>query len=529
MVASDAWHALLIFGSAFVLEDVAVLGAALLVANSMVSLPWAAASSFAGIWFGDLGLYLLARRFGRPVFEKSWFKRLIGKKMDLSRSEAWFRDHGATAIMLSRAVPGTRLPTYLTAGLLRVPPGRFIAITAAACVVWVAALFWVSWHIGMMVLPEFGMFRSEAGKLAACIVVALVLAWPLRRVFKIRIARWEFWPTPVFYIPVAAKYLILAMKYRSLSLPTMSNPGMFTGGLVGESKFETLADLSRVHPEFTARTDLVRFDSVEKQLDQLRRLRNDDRFRYPVVFKPNVAQRGFGFRIIHSDDEARSYFEQFSRDTLVQEYVTGPHEAGIFYYRFPNKAQGKIHSIIEKDFPAVTGDGQSTLEELIRRHPRASLKPDPFLKRFAAGRTRVLDANERLQLVQAGNHCQGAVFLDGDRLVSDDLERIIDEISTSIKGFFVGRYDVRYSSEEGLRTGKAFKIVELNGASAEPNIYDPGNSLWNAWRTMFRHWETVFEIADQNRRRGVPHTSLETIWQQWLGYQQRAAHYGVSD
>ena len=309
----------------------------------------------------------------------------------------------------------------------------------------------------------------------------------------------------------------------------MSNPGMFTGGLIGESKFETLADLSRAHPEFTAKTALVRFKSVESQLDQFRPLQNEGRFRYPVVFKPDVAQRGFGFKIIHSDDEARSYFEQFSRDTLVQEYVAGPYEAGIFYYRFPNEPHGKIHSIIEKDFPVVTGDGRSTLEELIRRHPRASLRPDPFLKRFSAERTKVLDAGERLQLVQAGNHCQGAVFLDGNRLLSDQLEQTIDEISTSIQGFFVGRYDVRYSSEESLRTGKAFKIVELNGASAEPNIYDPGNSLWRAWRTMFRHWETVFAIADQNRKRGVARTSLETIWQQWLHYQQRAAHYGVSD
>ena len=118
---------------------------------------------------------------------------------------------------------------------------------------------------------------------------------------------------------------------------------------------------------------------------------------------------------------------------------------------------------------------------------------------------------------------------DGDRLLSDELERTIDKLSTSIPGFFVGRYDVRYASEEGLRMGKDFKIVELNGASAEPNIYDPKNSLRSAYRTMFRHWEIIFAIADENRRRGVPCTSLQTIWQNWLRYQQRSADYPVSD
>ena len=138
-------------------------------------------------------------------------------------------------------------------------------------------------------------------------------------------------------------------------------------------------------------------------------------------------------------------------------------------------------------------------------------------------------AGEPLQLVQAGNHCQGAVFLDGDRLLSNELERTIDDLSTSIQSFFVGRYDVRYASEEGLRMGRDFKIVELNGASAEPNIYDPDNSLRNAYRTLFRHWEIIFAIADENRRRGVPYTSLTTIWRNWSRYRERSAHYPVSD
>src|SRR5690348_12615575 len=129
MLHSDAAHALLIFGLTFVLEDLAVLGAALLVVNSMVSLAWAAASSFAGIWLGDLGLYFLALHFGRPVLQKPWFKRWVSKKVDLKKSEGWFQSHGALAIVISRMIPGTRLPTYLAAGLLKVPAGRFLAVT----------------------------------------------------------------------------------------------------------------------------------------------------------------------------------------------------------------------------------------------------------------------------------------------------------------------------------------------------------------------------------------------------------------
>jgi membrane protein DedA with SNARE-associated domain len=540
MTASDAAHALLIFGLTFVLEDVAVLGAALLVVNSMVSLPWAAGSAFAGIWFGDLGLYFLALRFGRPIFEKSWFKRFF-HKVDLTRSEGWFQNHGTLAILLSRTIPGTRLPTYLAAGLLRVPAIRFLGITAIACLVWVAALFWLSYHVGMMVISGFEMFRSEAGKLLACAVLAAVVGWPFRKLLKKlslqllaakirKITHWEFWPMPVFYIPVLLKCLTLAVRYRSLSLPTLANPGMHTGGLIGESKYETLRDLGSAHPEFVVKTYLARFESPEQQFAAVNVLMAQRGLKYPVVFKPDVGQRGDGFKLIHTSAEAECYVRSFSRDLLIQEYAPGPREAGIFYYRFPHQEKGRILAITEKVFPFVTGDGHLTLEELIRRDPRASVLANVYLQRFAAERSLVPAPGEQVRLVEAGNHCQGAIFLDGWHLYSAQLEEAIDRLSRSVSGFFVGRFDVRYASDVSLRNGEDFQIVELNGASSEAtNIYDPANSLWNAYRTLFRQWEIIFAIANENRKFGLTPTPLGTVWRNWSRYRHEAAAYPASD
>jgi hypothetical protein len=135
-----------------------------------------------------------------------------------------------------------------------------------------------------------------------------------------------------------------------------------------------------------------------------------------------------------------------------------------------------------------------------------------------------------MRLVEAGNHCQGAIFLDGDRLFSAELEQKIDEISKSLRGFFVGRYDIRYGSEEALRQGKDFQIIELNGASSEAtSIYDPRNSLRHAYRTLFRQWEIVFAIAAENRERGLSTARIKIIWRSWLSYKQQAALHPVSD
>jgi len=393
----------------------------------------------------------------------------------------------------------------------------------------------------MMVISEFAMLRSEAGKLGACIVLAAALGWLLRKViqktslesltarFK-RIARWEFWPPVVFYIPVAAKYLVLAIQYRSFSLPTLANPGMYMGGVIGESKFETLADLSRAHPEAVAETHLVPFDSIEQQACQILRLRNENDLPYPLVLKPDVGQRGYGFKVIHSEEDIHSYVTCFKRDVLVQKYVPGPLEAGVFYYRFPQEGEGRIFAITEKVFPVVTGDGRHTLEELIRADSRASLVAGTYLHRFASEKARVLAAGESFKLVEAGNHCQGAIFLDGGRLLSGALRLRIDEISQSIPGFFVGRFDVRYSSEDALREGRDFQIIELNGASSEAtNIYDPRNSLWSAYRTLFRQWDIVFAIADENRRLGLRTVSVRAILEKFSQYRRQAALHPVSD
>ena len=121
------------FLATFVLEDVAAVGAGLLLANDAISWPAAFTACFLGIWLGDAGLYALARFAGRGWFERSFLRKFSPK---VARSEKWFAEHGAPILIFSRLVPGARLPTYLAAGFLRVPAGRFLLITGMAAFAW---------------------------------------------------------------------------------------------------------------------------------------------------------------------------------------------------------------------------------------------------------------------------------------------------------------------------------------------------------------------------------------------------------
>jgi len=140
---------------------------------------------------------------------------------------------------------------------------------------------------------------------------------------------------------------------------------------------------------------------------------------------------------------------------------------------------------------------------LVLRHPRAVLMAETFFRRHAADLARVPAAGERVALVTSGNHCQGTIFRNGTHLVTEALERRIDEISRSIPGFYFGRFDIRFADLESFLQGDGFKIVEINGASAEAtHIWDASVSLLDAYATLFEQFRMLFAIGAANRKRG---------------------------
>jgi len=532
------WKAAGFFCATFVLEDAAAIGAGLLLAVGQISWPLAFIACFLGIWLGDVGLYVLARFAGRNWFENSPLKKNSAKVI---RSEHWFRERGTLILIFSRAVPGARLPTYLAAGFLRVPMVRFLFITGAAAFVWTFAILFLTQTFGTQIFRWMGRYKSGSLWLVGLGILLLVAFQILRRALvnlnwrklTTRVARWtrwEFWPLWLFYPPVAIHYLWLVVKYRGTMLPTVSNPGIFSGGIVGESKMATLRDLMTTSSEFTAEAELLAGDSANARLISLHEICARRNISYPFILKPDLGQRGAGIKLIHTESQAEAYLKETSAPLLVQRFAAGPHEIGIFYYRFPSESHGHIFAITEKVFPVITGDGKSTIAELIWRDDRARFMAEKYLQRLGARQNDVLAKGETQPLVQAGNHAQGCIFRDGLRLNTPALAERIDEISKKVSGFFIGRYDIRFESEDALRAGKNFQIIELNGAAAEAtSIYDARNSLWSAYRTLFRQWDLVFAIGAENRRRGCGPMAISECWRAWRNYAALAATYPSAD
>lgn len=506
-----ALFALLVLVASMASEDLTCIGVGLLASRQQIGLGLASAAAAVALFAGDLALVLAGRLLGPTALRRVSLHRV-----------------GPSALLLSRFVPGTRLPTYLAAGALRMPIGAVTLWLAIGALVWAPLLVGTAASLGSLAFERLATYRSFA--LPAAVAIASLLLVVLRIAPRLatfrgrrlllgvwrRWTRFEFWPIWLLYAPIVPWIAWQALRHRSLLLVTAVNPAMPGGGLMGESKRDILASLAAAAPELVARTRFVPSGATPTvRAELVRAFQTEAGLGFPIVLKPDVGERGSGVAIVRDDAGIDVYLAAHPEDLLVQAYVPG-REFGLFYVRRPSDARGRLFSVTDKRMIDVVGDGRSTLETLILADERAVCLAPTHLASHAASLACVPAAGERVPLVELGTHSRGALFLDGAELATPALAATIDRVSRAYPGFFFGRYDVRTDSLEAFQQGRGFQIVELNGLTAEAtHIYDPRHGVLDAYRVLFTQWRLAFEIAAENRARGLrPATGAElrALW-----------------
>jgi len=139
------WLAVGLVVTSYVSEDAALAGGALLAGNGSLPAAAAIAAVSAGIWSGDVALFLVGRLARRSASVTRWMDRRCPPER-LTALESRLDRGAAVSILLSRVTPGTRLPLYLAAGLLPVRASVFVWCTLVASISWTAAVvLGVSW------------------------------------------------------------------------------------------------------------------------------------------------------------------------------------------------------------------------------------------------------------------------------------------------------------------------------------------------------------------------------------------------
>ena len=316
-----------------------------------------------------------------------------------------------------------------------------------------------------------------------------------------RITHWEYWPFWLIYYPMFPVWLYYSIKARSIFFFNAANPGMKNGGMAMISKMDIY---NMIPPQFIPKTVFVaKNEDAAVVLERIL----EAGIGFPFIAKPDIGMKAFGVEKIHDKDEFQKYVHWTPSHFLVQELIPYQKEVGIFYVRKPEEAHGKITGVVSKEFLTITGDGQSSMMELIKHNPRSHLQLKVLEQKFGDQLRNVLDEGEKFILVPYGSHTRGAKFVDISHQINKDLVNTIDGICSQMKGFHYGRLDVLYNTFEELCEGKNFSIIEVNGAGGEAtHIYDPQHSLFWAWREVTRHWGMLCDISIVNKKAG--HTYL---------------------
>jgi hypothetical protein len=320
------------------------------------------------------------------------------------------------------------------------------------------------------------------------------------RFFLIRIIRYEFWPFWLFYLPMYFYGLCLALRAGSFTYFTAANPGMKYGGAFDVRKYDIL---TLINPDLTPMGISIRHDI---STDDLTALMKESGLVFPLIVKPDIGERGIGVELVDDLTTLQIYLARQKGNMILQEYISWPLELGVLYYRYPDGSGEEVTSVTIRDFLSVRGDGQTTLQKLMKEKNRVQLNRKHLLGKYKDRLNEIIPEGEKIVLEPIGNHNRGTCFRNGNRLINDQMLRVFSGIATNIPGFDYGRFDVKAKSLDDLYQVKNIRILELNGVNSEPaHIYDPHYCLLHAYRDIARHMKIIYRISRMNHREGIPY------------------------
>ncbi len=548
----------------FAHEDLAIVLGAYIVVNDLMPVGLVAASIYGGMVVSDFALYGI----GAGARHLPWLRRHAVDGRLHGFADVLKRNVFAL-VALCRFVPGVVFVAFVACGWARVSLARFTVASLLVSALYLPVMLYLVIVFGDALDDHIG-FWTWPILMAAIVLAALarerILAFggalagadnpsgappirapnlaglpPLEGLTR-KVAVAERIPPLVFSIPLFLHWIMLGLRYRSFTLPSAANPAIPTGGMWGYSKSECLAQVPE--PERAAIAEFVvlrrRADPSSLPVDHARALRllGEAGLAFPVVAKPDIGVQGFGVRLIADAAALQAYLEKFPAGAklMLQRYVPHAGEAAVLYARAPGVERGRVLALALTYFPHVTGDGASTLRELIARDPRARRAARLHVGRHqdhlgldSAALDAVPAQGEIVRLALIGSRRVGALTRDASASITPALDARIDAIARGMPDFHYGRFDLRFVSLDALLRGEKFSIVEINGVGSEAvHAWDPAASLGQTWRRLIDQQRVMFMIGACNRARGIAPTGVAEFLGRFLQQADLLRRYPAS-
>ena len=249
----------------FAHEDLAILLGAYIVVNNIMPVGVVLLCIYGGMVASDFVLYGI----GAGARYLPWLTRLAVDDRVRGFADALKRNlFGLVA--LARVVPGVVFVAFIACGWTRVPLARFTLASLVVSALYLPLMLCIvvffgdtldnrvglwTWPFLICVLVAIGFVRRQVftfqgrsdaadaargGPVAAAADGRHGASAPgsLRRPATERI------PFGLFHLPLILTWIAFAVRYRSLTLPTVANPCRRTGGLWGEAKSDYFLDVA---------------------------------------------------------------------------------------------------------------------------------------------------------------------------------------------------------------------------------------------------------------------------------------------
>ncbi len=338
--------------------------------------------------------------------------------------------------------------------------------------------------------------------------------------------RIEHLPKALLCVPLVLHWMLLAARYRSLTLPSCLNPRIEMGGLAGESKSACLAQIGSAFAPWVApwRRVVAGEDAAAARMAA--------GLDYPIIAKPDIGWCGYGVRRVDDDAALARYAAAVPPGGayILQRLVAAPNEAGLLYIRTPGARHGRVAALTLRHTPGVMGDGERSVATLVDADPRCR----PHAADYAAALgeeafQRILPQGERVALTTIASLRMGARYQDASARITPALTARIDAIARSMGDFHYGRFDVRFPSLAALLEGE-FSIIEVNGAGSEAiQFWDPALPLAAAFRGVFAKQSELFALGHAMRRTGHRPAGPVALSRAWLRQQRLLRRYPASN
>ncbi len=522
----------------FVAEDPTCLASGLLAAEGIIGFWWAALACTVGIFIGDMVLYALGRWLGRGALRRAPLKWLV-KEHEIDRMAGWFGSpRGLLVIVSSRFIPASRVPTFVTAGILRLGLPRLALLLFVAALVWTPVLMLLGGTLGPPFMEQFPRYKQYAAWIVLGLFALIwflthwvipALTWRGRREIVMKVRRLlqpSGWPSAVLFLPLRLGVAVLSLRHRSLTAFASANPSFGRiGGFTGDARSLLLRPFqrdSRCCPTLAISAE----DPPETRRREAAAFTSEHGF--PVVCKPEVSENGAGLRIVRDGVALERLMRDAEEDLVLQPLIRG-REFEVVWRRSPGRDDGRVMAIVEKRAVTVRGDGEQTLEELIWLDDRAVTRAALYLRCHSRELTRVVAAGETVTLNPTGSYGHGARCVHRPDLLTPELEAAVTAFARRFPGLHFARFDLFAPSPEEFRAGR-FTCTEVGGCCQVSSLIRDGSLRFT--RSYGAVWEQLRACIDagaSNLAQNVRPVPLDELMARWSEANGRADRFAVSE